>query len=416
MSRSAPVAAFTPDVAADRSNTATALLSASATKSRVPLAESASAFGVLPSPGPAGAASCSSAIILRARVSTTATRSVVDDAIYNRVPSSLRSSADGWRPAGIGAAGASVPPDRAVNTATAWPSHADSVHRAVGRDRDAIRVPARGESLQHALRRDVEHRDRIGEILHGVDDPPVARPREPRRIARSARPAIRREHDAVAQRRDAHAPREQVDRIGIPARRGERAAVGREGESEERARQRQRGRHSAVPPVDDLDAALLPAVQQQHGVAVIGGERHRERQRAGLDRRRDRIEIRCRWAAGARRHPPLAPRSWTATACRTPRARSPCRRPRPRARRYSQCQRRCSEISACVTLSFLDAHLHEIARVQRAGAAERVGDVRAAAAVAVGLRSDRDLDVPDARMRSGGNNCSPTGRSPSRGL
>ncbi len=165
------------------------------------------------------------------------------------------------------------------------------VHRTVRRDRDAVRVPARGEPLQHALRRDVEHRDRIGEILHGVDDPPITRPREPRRIARSARSAIRREHNAVAQRRDARVPREQIDRIGVPARRRQRVAVRREGESEERAWQWNRGRHAAVAPVDDLDSALLPAVQEQHGVAAIGGEHHRQRQRARLHRGRDRIEI-----------------------------------------------------------------------------------------------------------------------------
>ena len=54
-----PVAAETPDVDGERSKSATALLSASATNKRVPFAESASAFGVLPSPVAAGEGSLS---------------------------------------------------------------------------------------------------------------------------------------------------------------------------------------------------------------------------------------------------------------------------------------------------------------------------------------------------------------------
>ena len=74
-----------------------ALLSASATKSRVPPAPSASALGVLPSRGPAGGASLSSATTRRrpARVSTTAIRSVLPDATKRRDPSADSASADG---------------------------------------------------------------------------------------------------------------------------------------------------------------------------------------------------------------------------------------------------------------------------------------------------------------------------------
>src|SRR5258706_1810703 len=58
-STSLPAAPETPEIAAERLNTATALLSASATKSLVPSGESASALGVLPSPVAAGEASLS---------------------------------------------------------------------------------------------------------------------------------------------------------------------------------------------------------------------------------------------------------------------------------------------------------------------------------------------------------------------
>src|SRR2546423_6209561 len=56
-SLSLPPAVETPEVAADRSNKPTALLSPSATNNPLPSRESASAFGVLPSPlsGPASA-------------------------------------------------------------------------------------------------------------------------------------------------------------------------------------------------------------------------------------------------------------------------------------------------------------------------------------------------------------------------
>jgi len=63
----------TPDVAAERSNTATAFASASATNKRVPSGDSARLFGVAPSDGPAGGGSSKRATTLRVLVSTTAT-------------------------------------------------------------------------------------------------------------------------------------------------------------------------------------------------------------------------------------------------------------------------------------------------------------------------------------------------------
>src|SRR5213594_4224548 len=73
-SRSLPFADAVFDVADVRSNTATAF--ASATYRRVPSFESASAFGVLPSPGPSGGGSTNRATIARRLVSITCTRSV----------------------------------------------------------------------------------------------------------------------------------------------------------------------------------------------------------------------------------------------------------------------------------------------------------------------------------------------------
>src|SRR5437588_6208061 len=95
--RSRPEAA-TPEVADERSKTATALLSDSATSRRRPAAASARALGVLPSGGPAGGASRSCAITRRVRVSTTATRSVLAEATNRRAPPAASSNADGWRP------------------------------------------------------------------------------------------------------------------------------------------------------------------------------------------------------------------------------------------------------------------------------------------------------------------------------
>src|SRR5439155_24303071 len=95
--RSLPDARATFDAVRDRSNIATAFASASATYNRVPSAESDMAFGVLPSPGPAGGGSLSRATTSRVRVSITKTRSVLPDATNKREPSALSSSADGWR-------------------------------------------------------------------------------------------------------------------------------------------------------------------------------------------------------------------------------------------------------------------------------------------------------------------------------
>ncbi len=85
----------------DSWKTATAFASASATNSRVPSGDSARAFGVLPSRTPPGGGSSSQRITRRARVSTTATRSVLALAAKSRLPSALSASADGWRPTAI---------------------------------------------------------------------------------------------------------------------------------------------------------------------------------------------------------------------------------------------------------------------------------------------------------------------------
>ena len=83
-------------VPGDRSNTATALLSASATNRRSPSGESASAWGVLPSCGPAGGGSSRVEMTRAARVSTTAIRSVLPDAMNSLLPPSRdRIIADG---------------------------------------------------------------------------------------------------------------------------------------------------------------------------------------------------------------------------------------------------------------------------------------------------------------------------------
>src|SRR5213075_1120121 len=72
-SLSSPRAVATLDVAADRLKTPTAFASASATNRRDPSAESAIAFGVAPSFGPAGGGSSNRAITRCVFVSTTAT-------------------------------------------------------------------------------------------------------------------------------------------------------------------------------------------------------------------------------------------------------------------------------------------------------------------------------------------------------
>jgi len=90
----------------------------------VPSSESASAVGVLPS-RLAGGASSSCAITRRARVSTTATRSVLPLAAKSRVPARFSSSVDGCRPTVIRPAAASRPA-RGTNTDTVLPPHADT--------------------------------------------------------------------------------------------------------------------------------------------------------------------------------------------------------------------------------------------------------------------------------------------------
>jgi len=87
-----------PALSLESSNIATALLSASAIKSRRPSGESAKAFGVLPSPVPPGTVSNSWVITCALVRSTTATRSVLAEATKSRVPVELSRRDDGWRP------------------------------------------------------------------------------------------------------------------------------------------------------------------------------------------------------------------------------------------------------------------------------------------------------------------------------
>src|SRR5689334_8330204 len=125
-SLSVPVAVATPAVSADRSNTATAFASASAANRRVPSAESASAFGVAPSPGPDGGGSSNRATTFRDFVSTTATWSVLPDATNSRLPSRFNSSADGCRATGMRPESRSWPSGARVNAETVLPPHADT--------------------------------------------------------------------------------------------------------------------------------------------------------------------------------------------------------------------------------------------------------------------------------------------------
>src|SRR2546423_4207884 len=125
-SASLPLAVATPDVAEERSNTATALLSASATNSRVPSGERASAFGVLPSPVPAGEGSLSVVRTCLLRVSTTLMRSVLPDTAKSLDPSPLRRSAEGCRATLIFVSAANVPPDESGKADTVIPFHADT--------------------------------------------------------------------------------------------------------------------------------------------------------------------------------------------------------------------------------------------------------------------------------------------------
>src|ERR1700680_1818891 len=125
-STSFPVAPETADVDAERSNTATALLSASATNSRVASGESASAFGVLPSPVAAGEASLSVVITRWLRVSMTFTLSVLPDATKSRAPSGLSSTADGCLATRILVPSPRVPFARGGRADTVHPFHADT--------------------------------------------------------------------------------------------------------------------------------------------------------------------------------------------------------------------------------------------------------------------------------------------------
>ncbi len=126
ISRSWPLPLPTPAVAGPSSKTATALLSASATNSLAPSSDSASALGVLPSAGPAGAGSNRSVMTRPVRVSATLTRSVLPEATKSRVPAALRSSADGCRATGITRAAPSRPGPSVWKLRTSLPPHAET--------------------------------------------------------------------------------------------------------------------------------------------------------------------------------------------------------------------------------------------------------------------------------------------------
>ncbi len=93
-SRPVPDVAW-PAVFGERSKIATALASASATNSRDSSDDRVSAFGVLPSAGPAGGGSSSSPIRCRDLVSMIVTRSVLADATNRRLPARFSKIADG---------------------------------------------------------------------------------------------------------------------------------------------------------------------------------------------------------------------------------------------------------------------------------------------------------------------------------
>src|SRR3954447_8305735 len=125
-SASAPVAPDTPDVDAERSKTATELLSPSATNRRRPSGERESAFGVLPSPVAAGEGSVRVVRTSLVRVSMTSIRSVPPDATKRREPSMLDSNADGCRATLIRVPVPSVPLVVAANAETVRPPHAET--------------------------------------------------------------------------------------------------------------------------------------------------------------------------------------------------------------------------------------------------------------------------------------------------
>ena len=101
------------------SKSATALLSASATNRRLPSAEIARAFGVLPSCGPAGGASLKVLTTLAVLISTMEIESVVDEVTNSRFP--LSSNADGWRATVIRERLPRVPSPPTANAFTVWP-------------------------------------------------------------------------------------------------------------------------------------------------------------------------------------------------------------------------------------------------------------------------------------------------------
>ena len=96
--RPAGVAFATAPAPSDRPKTAIALLSASATNSLDPSPDNVIAFGVLPSEGPAGAASLRRCRTLFFLVSTTAISSDPANATNNRDPDLFDAIADGCLP------------------------------------------------------------------------------------------------------------------------------------------------------------------------------------------------------------------------------------------------------------------------------------------------------------------------------
>src|SRR5204863_2830225 len=112
--------------AGERSKTAIALLSASATSSLDSSADNVIAFGVLPSEGPAGAASLRRCRTFFVFVSTTAISSDPANATNNRDPDLFNTSADGCRPTVTFPEAFNFPSFRILKTATVSPPHADT--------------------------------------------------------------------------------------------------------------------------------------------------------------------------------------------------------------------------------------------------------------------------------------------------
>src|SRR6266481_2092854 len=119
-------ARWPPDVSAETSKTATALLSASATNKFVSSRDNASAFGVLPSAGLPGAASLKYRSTLAVRVSTTAIWSVPPRAANNFEPALFVRSADGCRPTAIRRSKNNVPSERVRRTEIVFPPQAET--------------------------------------------------------------------------------------------------------------------------------------------------------------------------------------------------------------------------------------------------------------------------------------------------